>query len=359
MQMKRFLTNIFLLLLVVACSNEVQTVQYSISGKIEGSDSLLYVVGLDSRYESMDTIACNKNGEFTYSLPTDTVVPLALLLPSGQTVTLYAAPGRAAALCKDSTLHSGWRVEGGGTIQELHDSISRVLDGCNSYTEQTAVIDSFIKHHPVDEVCVELIRRYLVNIPHPVNKDIRQRIQMLSGVLQDHEFFTSIQSRTEQNNSNYPNRMFPTFEFKPNDSTNIKPANYLNKFLLVTFCASWDSASRSELQQLRALDDSVKSSNFAMLNISLDHDTAEWNRFIEHDSIIGDNVCDMLGWQSELVQKLNIGTLPYSLLLTPYQRIIRYNVSITGDAHFIDSITTKHDRQQQENQRRNRVIRRR
>lgn len=357
--MKRFLTNIFLLLLIVACNKETQTVQYSISGKIDGRDSILYVVGLDSRYEGMDTITCSKSGEFTYSLPTDTIVPLALVLPSGQAVTLYATPRRTATLRKDSALHSGWCVEGGGATQELHDSISRVLDGCNGYTEQTAVIDSFIKHNPVNEVCIELIRRYMVNIPQPVNKDIRQRINMLSGVLQDHEFFTSIQSRTEQNNSNYPNRMFPTFEFKPNDSTSIKAASYLNKYLLVTFCASWDSVSRSGLRQLRALDDSVKSSSFAMLNISLDHDTVEWKRFIERDSIIGDNVCDMLGWESELVQKLNIGTLPYSVLLSPYQRIIRYNVSITDDAHFIDSITAKHDRQQQENRHRNRTIRRR
>ena len=353
MQMKKSITYILVLLLVIACGKKVELPQYTINGKYSDKECTLFIVGLDSRHEGLDSITCDKNGEFTYSIPLDTITPLALVLPDGNSVTLYAEPHRTATLRKDSTMHSGWCVDNGGATQELHDSITRVLDACPTYTNQIAVIDSFIKYNPVNEVCIELIRRYMVNIPNPDNLHIRQRIKELGGIIQDHEFFTSIKSGIDQNNSNLIHKALPTFRYTPNDSTEIKQGDYAKKYLLITFWASWNEASRAELGKLRALDDSIKSKSFAILNISLDHDIAAWRECVEGDSIIGDNVCDTKGWEGDIVKKLNIETLPFSILVTPYQRISKYNISIGETAHLIDSLATKYDEQEETKRRSN------
>lgn len=344
MTMKRTLIYTLFILTLIACGNVVETPEYTIGGKVADSKCTLYITGLDSRYEKLDTIAGNENGEFSFSLSTDTITPLLLILPNGKSVTLYAENGWTASLNPDSTMDCGYRVEGAGTMQTLHDSITRVLDRCETYEKRVAAIDSFIKYNPTNEICVELIRRYMVEIPTPDNQQIRQRIPRLSGILQDHEYFSGIKNSIDQNNSNTINKSFPTFTYTTADDREVKLAGYSRKYLLVTFWASWNGASRKELNGLRALNDSIGSERFAILNISLDHDKNSWKEFIESDSIIGDNVCESNSFSSNIVQKINIGALPYSVLVSPYQRIVKYDIDIEKDYEYIDSLVTKFDK---------------
>ena len=103
---------------------------------------------------------------------------------------------------------------------------------------------------------------------------------------------------------------------------------------------------------MKGLRDSIDSENFEILNIALEHDTVAWKRCIENDSITGYNVCEEEAWSSEIANKFNIGSLPYSVLLNSYQRVIRVGIDIEKDAMAIDSIIAKHEKSIKEREKR-------
>ena len=336
-----------LLLLLFSCGKKQPGNMYTIEGETGTPNGLVCVFGTDSRHERVDSVRCDKTGAFTLSLPVDTLTPLFFVTPEGRMVPLFAEPALTATLKRDSTLKSGWSIEGGAT-QALHDSISRVLDATRRESRQIEKIDSFILANPISDVSIEILRRYLTDRPVPENRDIRSRTSKLGGILKDYEYIVALNKKVESKNSNVLHRSMPEFEYSINDSTEVNLETYIRKYTLVTFWASWDKNSLERLKELAAIKDSVKSESFAILNIALDYDSARWNRMLTEDSIVGDNVLDIKMFHSPLVKQFNVKSLPFTMLINPYQRVIEYDVKTEGLGARIDSLARKYDRNEEE-----------
>ena len=277
----------------------------------------------------------------------DDAAQLMLILPDGNTVTLFAEPGQTATLQPDSILKSGWCVSGGAT-QAHHDSISRILDTSTNIAKQKKIIEEFSKEHPLNEINVELFRRYLIDIPDPDNEYIRKAISKLSGPLQDNRYIATANKLLDKKNGNVKHRMFPTFNYTTADSVKTSVGHYSGKYLLVNIWATWYTGCQEQMQELRDIKERVRSENFAILNISIDCDSTTWLNAITNDSIIGDNVIEPKGMNSEVMEIFNITSLPYSVLVTPYKRIAEYNLPLDSTtAVTIDSLTHKHDTKNQ------------
>ena len=344
--MKRHFIFTLLLALLFSCGKERPENTYTIEGETGTPNGLVCVFGTDSRYEKVDSVRCDDDGSFSLSLQVDTLTPLFLVTPGDRIVPMYAEPKMTATLMKDSTLKSGWCIEG-GVAQALHDSISRILDATPAGNRMNEKIDSFIIAHPLSDVCIEIIRRYLTETPEPVNKEIRSRTSKLGGIIKDHEYIVSLNKKTESKSSNVLHRSFPDFKYRLNDSTEVTLENYIRKYTLVTLWASWDKNSHGRMRELAAIKDSVKSESFAILNIALDYDSTQWKKFITGDSIVGDNVLDTKMFHSPLVKQFNVKSLPFTILVSPYQRVIDYDVDTEGLGERIDSLARRYDREQE------------
>ena len=336
-----------LLLLLFSCGKKQPGNLYTIEGETGTPNGLVCVFGTDSRHERVDSVRCDKTGAFTLSLPVDTLTPLFLVTPEGRMVPLYAEPALTATLKRDSTLKSGWSIEG-GTTQALHDSISRVLDATRRESRLIEKIDSFILANPISDVSIELIRRYITEKPEPSNKDIRSRTSKLGGILKDYEYIAGLSKKVESKNSNVQHRSMPEFKYSVNDSTEVSLETYIRKYTLITFWASWDKNSLERLKELAAIKDSVKSESFAILNIALDYDSARWNRMLTEDSIVGDNVLDIKMFHSPLVKQFNVKSLPFTMLVSPYQRVVEYDVRTEGLGLRIDTLSRRYDKNEEE-----------
>ena len=344
--MKRYFIFTFLLALLFSCGKEQPYNVYTIEGKTDFPNGLVYVFGTDKRYERIDSVRCDDEGSFMLSLQVDTLTPMFLVIPETRAIPLYAEPRLTATLKKDSTLKSGWCIEG-GTTQALHDSISRVLDTCPAGNTQTEKIDSFILAHPISDVCIEIIRRYITETPDPITKDVRSRISKLGGILKDCEYIVNLNKKADSKNSNVLHRSFPDFEYTTIDSIKVTQESYLRKYTLITFWASWDKNSHNRMRELEAIKDSVKSESFAILNIAFDYDSAQWKKFITEDSIVGDNVLDRKMFHSPLAKQFNIKSLPFTMLVSPFHRVIDYDVETEKLGERIDSLARKYDRDQE------------
>lgn len=348
---RHFFTYLFVLLLIASC-NEEKTIHYTINGHANNMASDIMVFGLDSRFQKTDSIKADKEGNFSYTIESDTVVPIIMTMPDGKQITLYAEPGITANLSYDclSKRHS---ITSGGPVQTLHDSISQVIEACRNEKERHKAIEEFIERHPISEVNIELLRRYMINVPDPDYAQIKNYISRLGGIIQDNEYLVITKKNIDNKSSTPLHRQFPSFTYFTADSCKkITPDSFNKKHLLVTFWASWDKESRKKMKSLKEIDNAVESKNFDILNIAVEHDTIEWRRIVESDSIIGYNVCDKDAWDSEIVNKFNIKSLPYSVLVNPYQRIINVDMDIENDVAAIDSIVTKHDKSVKEREKR-------
>lgn len=344
------ITYLLLLLLVVSCDKE-STTQYTINGNANNIESDIMVFGLDNRYQKVDSIITDKKGNFSYTIECDTIIPLLMIMPDGKQITLIAEPGTKAKLMYDCIKQKC--IINGGPTQTLHDSISQVIEAYSDDKRRVEAINDFIVKHPVSEVSIELLRRYMINVPDPNFIQIKNYISKLGGILQDNEFIAITKKNIDNRNGNTLHRQFPSFNYYTADSCKkITLSTFNKKHLLVTLWASWDENSRKEMKFLHDIDSVVKSENFEILNISFDNDTIEWKRSIENDSIIGYNVCEKDAWSSEIANKFRIKSLPHSILLNPYQRIIKVDIDLEKDAELIDSLVTKHDKSVAEREKR-------
>ena len=337
--MKRLSTLIALLLFLFSCK-EKEAPCYTIQGS-GVMDGEVYLWSNDKNHK--DVLSAKSDSCLTISIAIEDTTIFMLALPDGNIIPLFATPGTTATLRPDTMLKSGWAVDG-GSIQALHDSISRILDATTSFEKQKKIIEKFAKDNPFSEINAELFRRYIIDIPNPDNDYIRNSISSLSGVLQDHRYFTITSKMLEKKSGNVKHRMFPSFNYTTIDGKKVNMGTYSGRYLLINMWATWDSASHEQIKRLRDIRQKVRSENFAILNISLDSDTTVWSSAISNDSIIGDNVLDIKGMSSEILESFNITSLPYSVIVTPYKRIADYDIALDSiTAAKLDSLTHRHD----------------
>lgn len=336
--MKKILFFTLALLLATACK---ETPHYTIAGNTGQAGDTLYIFGLDSIHDVIEEIICDEQGAFSHRINTDTVVPAGLLMPDGELITLFAEPGIDALLIADTIAGNKWLVKG-GKEQALYDSIAGVLARAENNSKRQVHIEEFTYAHPFSNTNVEIIRRFMVDRPHPNNSFILSRIRSLGGTLQDHEFFTELQERIDNKNSNTLYKLFPTFNFTTDKGKKIASKDYKEKMYIVNFWAAWDSVSRTQMKEISKLYAKKDTSRVRMLNISLDYDTALWKRCIAEDNIAGDNVCDGKAWNGEIAKRFNLSNLTFTLVVSPYQRIDLFELSTENFSAATDSLAEKY-----------------
>ncbi|MBE6302782.1 MAG: redoxin domain-containing protein [Bacteroidales bacterium] len=390
--------------LFTSCTEE-NIKYYSINGSGVASGDTLYLYGLDRRYEFMDTIIANNEGSFRYEIYADTIFPLSLIMPTGEALVLYAEPYLEATIFPDSTqqahtdsiqptpmdsVHHSladsvqkvitdsvqqeasdsiqqnisaetqqkkWLISG-GKLQQEYDSMAARMEGL-SPEQRYEEIDSFVRRNPMSEANIMLLRRYIVEAPSPSNRYIREILNNLGGKLNDNDYIKEVRKLLEDKRSasTIIYSSMPSFNYKSiDDSTKILNSRYKNKFLVINFWASWDTLSCKHVKEMGSLIDKHRKDTLMMLNISLDHDTAQWRKKVLSDTILGDNVCDLKMWDNNLVKRYGVSNLPYSILVNPKSLNISFNTTPEKLNASLDSIIDvyKKEKKKEEKEKRER-----
>jgi peroxiredoxin len=105
-------------------------------------------------------------------------------------------------------------------------------------------------------------------------------------------------------------------------------------YVFVHCWASWNEESRK--MQLEMIDHYVrfkdkrfkKGRRFHIISISLDEDQKIWELTLKKDNLPWKSqVCDFKSWDSPLVQKLKVNSIPSNFLLSPSGTILHMNVN--------------------------------
>lgn len=117
----------------------------------------------------------------------------------------------------------------------------------------------------------------------------------------------------------------PDFIMKNTRDEEISLSSFKGKYVLVDFWASWCAPCRVENPNLVKAYEKYKDRGFEILGVSLDggeNAKEKWMDAIKKDGLAWEQVSDLRGWGSAVVQLYQISAVPTNYLLDPNGKII-------------------------------------
>jgi peroxiredoxin len=119
-----------------------------------------------------------------------------------------------------------------------------------------------------------------------------------------------------------PGAWFPDFEATDLAGNPLRLSRFRGKVVLIDFWATWCPPCRADLPNLRSTYAKFHDEGFEIIGISLDRDRGRLERFLNRESVPWAQSCDGLAWESPLIRKLGVLSLPASFLLDRDGRIV-------------------------------------
>lgn len=344
------------LFLLSACNETEEGKVAHISGHIQGlGNDTLYLYGTDKYYDRIDTILV-KEDKFTATLAVDTLLETRIWFNNGQIYPIYLDKGNRIEIKGKEAELPTLEVTGNLPNKEF-SAFQKELKGLQAPSDRVMEekAAAFIQNHPFSLVSIYLLDHYFVQKPHPDLTQIRQLVNSMSGELKDRPYIIQLQELLKRSEKGEIGKNMPYFRLPNQDDKKIGRSDFKGKHLLVHFWASWDTLScqQNEIYK-RIYRKEKKNPYFAILGISLDMDKKSWKECIRKDTLKWEQVCDLDGWNTELVNQLAIREIPCNLLLSPTGRIEAKDL----DEHAIlEKLKAIEEEEKAKKEKKNKVVR--
>ena len=304
------------MLLSVSCGKKGM---FILHGTVQGDIDSIIIVGLDSRFDRVDTIFCN-NGQFKWSFRPDTVTTLILILPDGRHHPVFAQKDLESVIeiPSDTGL---FRVSGG----QFNDSYQTFyLASLNDSTLEQTVnrIDSFISKDPFSEVTPYLIYDRMVLKNHAEQQTVNSIIKKMSGNMQDAPYLTSLKAEFKDGLAGNV-YLTPTLRDSAGYRIQFAQSSGNRNDLLLCVWASWNGEKGLNARKsLASLLKKYSDRNLNVADISIDVNAERWKEAISKDTLNWFSYIDTNGWQSRILQSTNVTSIPVYILLNSAKKVM-------------------------------------
>lgn len=332
-----------LLPVLCACSSSFHS-GTKLSGDITGTDSdTLFAYGMDALYQGMDTFILD-NGHLKATFDTDTLALVYLQMPSGYRHPIFIDKETSLKISGQDGHPGRFQVSGSTPNEDLsaflleHESALGDMDSMQIYTE------SYVREHPSDVVDVYLVDRYFLQSPVSDPERIVSLIKKMDLDLQDWSVINDYVEYYNIDKTVTVGSKSPYFRLKGINGTYIsRNITYRDDNLIIYFWASWDKESR-ELHKMyrKLLKDEKKKDDISVLGICLDTELKDCNKAIEEDSIDWNHICDLKGWNNELVSKFAIRSLPREFLVNKDGDIL--GIDLMNQEEIVQKVQVERDK---------------
>ncbi len=154
---------------------------------------------------------------------------------------------------------------------------------------------------------------------HPNNEHVTtfaDRMQQMASELQMQEKLNEAMARASKGNA------IPDFTLPDVDGNLRKISDLKGKVVLVDFWAAWCQPCRAESPRLVEMYKKYKAKGFEIFSVSLDglpnqpDARAAWTQAISEDKLNWpNNVSDLMGWNSSVIEVFGFQSIPYTLLI--------------------------------------------
>ena len=120
----------------------------------------------------------------------------------------------------------------------------------------------------------------------------------------------------------------PGFTQNDPDGNPVSLSDFLGKYVLLDFWASWCGPCRQENPNLVKAYAAYKDKGFEILGVSLDNKDGKeaWVKAIEKDGLTWTQVSDLNSWNNEVARSYGVRAVPQSYLIDPQGVIVAQNL---------------------------------
>jgi len=338
--------------LLLSCQQEYN---YTITGKLQNaSDSLVFVSFYGQ--EKIDTILCEK-GEFSIKGNVDSLTYLTILIPeTGIWLDVWVKKDDKLTLNGDVHFPDLISIKGNDInekltsfktsnktlLQEKADLFrlqqesekDTLLDNANelSYAVKITNIEyqlaekaeEFIKNNPSSTASLTLIRDYLVD-PENSNK-MEEHLSLIQTPATESHLYNYLNALLEKIKRTAVGSPAPDFQITDIKGDTLSLSNFQDKYLLLTFAASWCDVCRKDNKSLVNAYTKFKNKGLQMFTVSFDEEKEDWKQAAKEDKITWLQAIDTQGWGAKMLITYNISSIPSNFLIDKEGVIIDRNL---------------------------------
>jgi peroxiredoxin len=320
---------------------------YRIDGRLGNlEDQVIYAVFESEDRHVVDTITCQKPGEFKIE-QNQTGFNQVTLFFEDRTVwfTIYLEPDIRTRLTGDIELPSLLQARGGKLNNELSairrklapllkeredllnilenehldpNDVSSRLTNVNHQLSERAL--AYIQEHPDETASVVLIKTFLVN-PDDTRR-LDELLIMLDPKLKDFYLVKELEQYSARAKRTALGAEAPNFTVKNIYGQTVSLDSFPQKYLLLTFTAPWCDMCQTDDLYLDELHKKYPKERLEQLLVSLDDNMPALRDLLKKDSIQWNLVADSAGQASMMVDLYNVSALPRCYLIDEEGAII-------------------------------------
>ena len=349
--MIRELALIFCIICLTSCGSDYT---YRVEGQLSNlEDETLYAVFEKDNYKVVDTVTCEKPGEFTLDQMEEGFYCVTIYLDKSKEtwVTAYLEPGKTVKITGDAQFPSLIQIKGGQIndrlnafkkkTKPLYEELAELTNALNSQTnrrrrtsEETEMAArlsdvkmqlgeeaiAYIKDNPDKEASVVLINDFFLD-PEDTRK-IDELLALLDPELKDFYLVQELMEYSARSKRTALGAEAPNFTVKNVYGRSVNLDSFPEKYLLLTFMAPWCDMCQTEDLYLDKIASKYSKEQLDILLVSLDDNPKEVRAELQKDSIAWNLVVDSVGQAAMLVDLYNVSALPRCFLIDEDRKII-------------------------------------
>lgn len=317
--MKRIFGYLLFTLAVVSCGTDEG--RFRLEGTFKGfNQGELYIYGLNGTH-GLDTIHVNK-GEFRYEIPLEAPATFMLVFPNFSELPVFGGSGAEVRIKADATHLKETEIK--GTDENERMTAFRLKASRLMPPEVSLAAAQFIRENPASPIAFYLLSKYFIQTPSPDYQEAAALAETVRRAQPGHAELGRIVTQLKALKGLKTGAVLPAFTALDTNGKRVSSTDLNAPANVVSVWATWNYESQALQRQLLSLQKRFGSNKLKILSICLDADPKKCRQWAERDSIKWSNVCDGRMWETPVLQKTGLSTVPDLLVIDSQGRIVAH-----------------------------------
>ena len=311
----------FICVSLTACG--VDSDRFRLEGRFRNmNQGEFWVYCMDGGANGVDTIQV-RNGRFAYETTLRTPSTFVIIFPNFSELPVFAIPGKTVTLKGDVSHLKEIAING----TDANDDMTKLRMELNKLMppEVPGAIERFIKENPESQACSYLLQHYFLQVPEPEYKKAYELVGVMLKENPEDGILMRWQKELKALRNDMRNGKVPAFSATDVKGRSVSQNDLKSKVNVLTVWASWNFQSIDTQRRLQPLKKTY-GDKLSIVSVCLDGDIKDCKKRIERDSIQWKNICDGRMWQSPVLAKLGVGSLPANWIVNDKGVIIEHNL---------------------------------
>jgi len=216
------------------------------------------------------------------------------------------------------------------SLQSEWDSLIRAMQPGSFETaaaqKRNLAVD-YIRHHPASAISLRLLYEHFYKRSSVDEIVYYELFQMLDADIKNSALGRKIGTEAKERFATAVGNEAPLLML-PDPSKQLKPVYEKGKITLISFWASWCAPCLREIPALQSLNNRFSANGLVITSISMDTNRASWMNAIERNKLGWNQLSDLKGWYSPVVNRFGLKLIPHNILIGADGRVLGKNLHI-------------------------------